>query len=137
MFQVKVRTNFTLDRGASKKTAKFILGNFGNSALQYMKKYPGQKNPDSKYVRGFGTPPNRTSEDLGARWTSKVTSKSNTITLIIANNASYAQWVQSRFLQAEVHKDWWQTEQDMIDELLPDLLSQFAKHLPSFIILNK
>lgn len=111
------------------------MNNWGARALQFMKQYPPQRNPDSVYVRGFGIPPNqRVSEDLGARWVKKLQQKARKTILIIGNNASYAQYVQSRELQAQIHRDWWQTEYDMIDQLFPILIDEFERFLPTAIV---
>lgn len=132
---MNISRNFRLRPSNFYSIATIILNNFGDSALQFLKQYPPQRNPDTRYVRGFGIPPNsRTSEDLGARWNKKLSRKGTTLILDIGNNASYPQYVQSRFLQSSIHRDWWQTDEDMIDQLYPDLLNQFNQFLPGAIV---
>ena len=134
MFSLKFTRNFRLDRDQAWQDVTFLMSNFGSRGLQYLKKYPPQRNPRSEYVRGFGYPPIRTSEDLGPRWNKSVKRTKKGVLLTIGNNASYAQYVQSRQLQAGIHRNWWQTEEDMIELLFPDLLDEFARFLPVFIV---
>lgn len=137
MFNIKFTRNFRLDRDQAWLDVVFLMNNFGSRALQFLKAYPPQRNSDTKYVRGFGIPPRRTSEDLGARWNKSVKRTKKGVLLTIGNNASYAQYVQSRQSQSNIHRDWWQTEEDMIEALFPDLLDEFARYLPGFVIRSR
>ena len=79
-----------------------------------IKPYPPPP-PDSRYVRG--APPH--SEKLGSRWTTRRISDQGFAGREIGNNASYGPFVQSRELQARVHQDRWQTDEEIITRELP------------------
>jgi hypothetical protein len=135
MLKVIFRRNFNLNPTVTIRIASTLFENFGARALTFLKRYPPQRNPNTRYVRGFGYPPNRrVSEDLGVRWNKQLIVKRRQISLIIGNNASYAQFVQSRQLQAEIHQNWWNTEEDMIESLYPQLQDEFAEFLPVYIL---
>lgn len=131
----RVSRNFALKPSNFFQIANVLLNNFGDRCLDFIKSYPAQRNPDTDYVRGFGIPPNqRTSEDLGARWNKKISRRNTAIILDIGNNASYAQYVQSLIDQASIHRDWWQTDNDMIEQLYPGLQNEFIQFLPGSIV---
>lgn len=93
----------------------------GVEIIRFLKDYPSQRNPNTDYVRGFGFPPNRrVSENLGSQWGYKYSHKDTRV----FNNASYSGYVQRLEFQAEIHQDWWQTDQDAIDSVLPDELER-------------
>lgn len=89
-----------------------------------MKPYPPPP-PNSTYVRG--APPR--SEKLGSRWTSRRIAGDGFVGREVGNNASYAPWVQSRELQARVHQDRWQTDEDVIREALPATVADVRRAL--------
>lgn len=86
----------------------------------FMAKYPDQKNPNSRYIRGRGWADADgrvrvlTSENLGKRWATRVTTTGNGLIGKVGNNASYGPFVQSDAFQASVHRGWWQTDRDAI-----------------------
>ena len=138
MLQVKVTRNFKIDPKKYRDGIYLIFLRFKDRGLKFFKKYPTQRNPDTKYERGFGVRPNqRVSEDLGARWTGEITRGNGEIRIDFGNNASYSPFVQSLQYQADVHRDWWQTDEQMIDIYLPMLEDDFLKFLPSAIIVDK
>lgn len=98
---------------------------------RYMAKYPAQRNPKTRYVRGRGWADasgkvrHFTSEHLGKRWTTKVESTGDGVQGKVGNNASYAPYVQSKKLQANVHKKWWQTDADAIRDNRKDIVRDF------------
>lgn len=89
-----------------------------------MKPYPPPP-PDSTYVRG--APPH--SEKLGSRWTSRRISGDGFSGREIGNNASYGPFVQSRELQARVHQDRWQTDEEIISRELPATVADVRRAL--------
>lgn len=130
--------NFTFDPAKVNRTIYAVFLRFKDRGLKFFKKYPPQKNPDSKYERGFGFRPNqRVSEDLGARWVSEILYGSGFVRIDFGNNASYSPFVHAEGLQAGIHQDWWQTDQQMIDLFLPQLEDDFVKFLPNAIVSSK
>lgn len=126
---ITVETNNAL-RGYSRSQMNQVYSVFynklGSSIIRFLKRYPRQRNPDSMYVRGFGVPPNsRTSEDLGSRWAS--THSHNSVRIL--NNTSYSGYVQRAEFQAAIHQNWWQTDDDAIDQVLPAELDEFIEIL--------
>lgn len=89
-----------------------------------MKPYPPPP-PDSRYVRG--APPR--SEKLGSRWTTRRIAGDGFVGREVGNNASYGPWVQSSELQARVHKDRWQTDEDVIKQALPAAVAAVERAL--------
>lgn len=111
---------------------------YGDRMVAYMKKYPPQRNPETNYIRGYGVQGGkRTSEDLGARWNKRIVRRKKSLLMDIGNNASYGPFVQSLLLQASIHRDWWQTEQDMVDEFLDGMMSDLDRGLEAYIVRNK
>ena len=98
---------------------------------RYMAKYPPQRNPRTRYVRGRGWADKDgrvrhfTSEHLGKRWTTKVESTRDRVQGTVGNNASYGPLVQSKKFQAAVHKNWWQTDADAIRDNRKDIVQDF------------
>lgn len=138
MIQVKFTRNFRIDPTKYRNGIYLIFLRFKDRGLKFLKKYPPQRNPDSTYERGFGVRPNqRISEDLGARWTGEITRGQGEIRIDFGNNASYAPFVQATGYQAEIHQDWWQTDEQMIDLFLPGLEDDFVKFLPNYIVVDK
>ena len=80
-----------------------------------LQEYPPPR-PGSRYVRGRGwadangVVTRLTSEQLGKRWTIKVTSSATELVGRVGNNVSYAPFVQSRQFQARVHQGRWLTD---------------------------
>lgn len=137
MIQIKFSRNFRVDPKKYRDGVYLIFLRFKDRGLKFLKKYPPQRNPDTNYERGFGVRPNqRVSEDLGARWAGEIHRGNGEIRIDFGNNASYAPFVQSLQYQADIHKDWWQTDEQMIDIYLPMLESDFIKFLPNMIIVD-
>lgn len=138
MLQIKFNRNFRFDPYKVNRTIYAIFLRFKDRGLKYFKKYPPQKNPDSKYERGFGIRPNqKISEDLGARWNADIVYGSGFVRIDFGNNASYAPFVHAEGMQAEIHQNWWQTDSQMIDLFLPQLENDFVNFLPSAIVSSK
>jgi hypothetical protein len=100
-----------LDRGAAA-----VLGG--------MKPYPAPP-PGSRYVRG--APPH--SEKLGSRWTSRQIRGADYVGREVGNNASYAPWVQAAQVQARVHQERWQTDEQVITRELPAIAADVEQSL--------
>lgn len=134
MITIKVSRNFNLRKDAVKKAVSLVYNSVSDSYLDFLKKYPTQKNPETTYKRGYGRigAKVQTSEDLGARWTKKISLQN--LTLEIGNNASYAPYVQSSELQAEFHKDWWQTDQDAINEYEPLMFEYMSRLITDYVV---
>ena len=86
-----------------------------------MKVYPPQP-AGSTYRRGQDP----RSEDLGGKWTTKVTATANGLTGKIGNNVSYAPWVQSHQFQAR-HMGYWQTDMEVIDKNRAAIVADFQQ----------
>lgn len=129
MITIKVTRNFDLNNDVVRESVRDIYNVVGDTYLDYLKSYPRQRNPDSDYIRGYGMAgaKRQTSEDLGARWTKVV--EASRLIMEIGNNASYAPYVQSEELQADIHRHWWQTDVDAINmysDLLTNYMSRFV-----------
>ncbi len=83
-----------------------------------MKEYPPVR-PGQRYRRG--TDPR--SERLGQRWTQRVMRDASSVTGEVGNNASYGPWVQSHEFQAWMHRGRWTTDQQALEDDLPELES--------------
>jgi len=89
-----------------------------------MKPYPPPP-PNSRYVRG--APPH--SEKLGSRWTSRSISGEGFVGREVGNTASYAPRVQSAERQAPIHCGRWQTDEQVITQELPAVVSDVRRAL--------
>lgn len=135
MLQVKFSRNFKLDPKGVRGVVYQVFNRTRSRGLKFLKRYPPQRNPNTTYERGFGVRPNqRISEDLGARWIADLIQSGSEIRIDFGNNASYAVYVQSLQYQAEIHQDWWQTDEEMIDRFLPEMENDIIKFLPSAIV---
>lgn len=135
MLQVKFSRNFKLDPKGVKGVVYQVFNRTKDRGLKFLKKYPPQRNPETKYERGFGVRPNqRVSEDLGARWIGSIVATSSEIRIDFGNNATYAPFVQSLQYQADIHREWWQTDEEMIDRFLPEIENDIIKFLPIAIV---
>lgn len=80
-------------------------------------------------------PPQRTTTyvrtlRLGGGWHVEPVKKVfNGLEIIVGNNMKYAHWVQSRLLQAWMHKDHWQTEEDVIERLADKQLNRIENFI--------
>jgi hypothetical protein len=95
-----------------------------------MKEYPPAPS-GSRYIRGYGWRGGpMTSEKLGQRWTTRVTTTSNGVIGKVGNNASYGPWVQSARFQTRIHKrTGWTTDQQAIDKNLPAIQADFQREI--------
>ena len=80
--------------------------------------YPPQRppaNPKRRYIRGYGMEGGKaTSENLGKSWTSKVQATIQGLLGVVGNDTTYGPWVQSEQFQARIHRNYWQTDRDVI-----------------------
>ena len=126
-----IDTNVARNRRNAKKAIQLIFKKYGSDYLRFMKEYPPQRNPETKYVRGN---PLQGSEDLGARWNMRMLSRSDIVVLSIRNNTSYVEWVQDRDFQADVHREWWQTYQDANELFTPLIESKLTSVIPNAVL---
>ena len=84
-------------------------------------KYPPPR-PNQRYRRGQG-PTNRagrvtrrTSQNLGARWTERISGSGFTVRGEVGNNVTYGPYVQAANRQAWMHRGRWITDQQVIDQ---------------------
>ncbi len=68
-----------------------------------MKTYPMQR--PTTYVR---------TGRLGRSWTTRPIREPGAVGRQVGNATDYAPWVQSQKLQAWMHRDWWQTDEEVI-----------------------
>jgi len=135
MIQVKFFRNFKLDPKKVDRTVYAVFLRLKDRGLNFLKKYPPQRNPNTKYERGFGVRPNqRVSEDLGARWNAEISYSASAVRVDFGNNASYSPFVMAKQYQADIHRDWWQTDEDMIELFQPQLTDDLVRFLPQAII---
>lgn len=80
-----------------------------------MKVYPPPR-PRQRYRR-TGT--------LGRRWTKRVRSSSDGVVGVVGNNTTYAPWVQSSRFIAWMHKDRWQTDEQVMEQHRPRIVEFF------------
>lgn len=105
-----------------------------NRILQDIRPYPPAI-PGSKYIRGWGYAGGpRTSEDLGNRWTTRVTRTGAKLEGRVGNNASYAPYVQhdARFPhphQARIHQRRWQTDAQVLEQRAAAIRRAFAARI--------
>ena len=52
---------------------------------------------------------------LGRRWTTDVRSDHGGLTGRVGNNTEYGPWVQSERFQAWMHRDYWQTDEEVLE----------------------
>ena len=83
-----------------------------------MAKYPRQRNMSTTYRR-TGT--------LGRRWTTKVKTSQGGARGVVGNNTRYAPWVQSERFQAGQHRNWWQTDEDVVTDNEDAIVTDFRK----------
>ena len=76
----------------------------GKEIEKRMKKYPPEK-PESTYQR---------TKLLGQSWTTQTRDKG--FTVIVGNNVEYGPFVQSQKDQAWMHKDFWHTDEQVVEE---------------------
>lgn len=75
----------------------------------------------------------RSSERLNTKWTSRVTVDKAAVLGEIGNTASYADWVQG-FRQADFHDQrGWQTIEDAVNQVYPDIEKNFEEATRKFI----
>ncbi len=97
-----------------------------------LQEYPPPR-PGSRYVRGRGMADadgvvrRLTSEQLGKRWTTKVSASSTELVGTVGNNASYAPFVQSRQFQARVHRGRWPTDASVMNRNAPAIVRDFEQ----------
>lgn len=89
--------------------------------------------PNTRYVRGRGWANKNgvvtrfTSEKLGSRWTSKVTTDAGGVTGTVGNNASYVRYVQSKRDQAWMHKGRWETDEGALEKERPVIMNDLKR----------
>jgi hypothetical protein len=98
-----------------------------------MAMYPPVR-PGSRYSRGEGwrnkdgRVTRFTSENLGKKWTTKVTRSLAGIIGKVGNDVSYGPFVQSKQFQARVHQGrWTNTDEAVLAEYLPTITDDFNK----------
>lgn len=70
-------------------------------------------------------PPKPTSNrdgTLGRKWTVEVKQRPGEIATEIGNDAGYAPWVQSHQFQAWMHRGYWQTDQQVLNQRASDII---------------
>ena len=94
-----------------------------------VKQYPPEP-AGTKYRRGQDP----RSEDLGGRWTGRVTPDAAAVLGKVGNNASYAPWVQSHQFQAR-HMSHWKRHTDLaiIDKNRKAIVDDFAREIAKAI----
>lgn len=97
-----------------------------------MKIYPPQRT-GSTYIRGYGFPGRPTSERLGQSWTTVVRRIHDGVEGEVGNNTSYGPRVQSKRLQANVHKGRWQTDEDVMAQEERAIVQDFEKSIQDAI----
>jgi len=68
-----------------------------------------------------------TSEQLGKKWTSVVVREPHGVTGKVGNNVSYGPLVQSKRLQARIHRGRWVTDEQVIEEESPAIIRDFER----------
>jgi hypothetical protein len=71
-------------------------------------------------------PPKPTSHrdgTLGKAWTVTVVQKPGSIESQVSNRVSYAPWVQNYQFQARMHRNYWQTDREVIEKRAPDIIA--------------
>lgn len=66
---------------------------------------------------------------LGNAWTHKVERISGGVQGIVGNRIKYAPFVQSGRFQARIHRGRWQTAEQVIDQLLQGIISDFSESI--------
>lgn len=82
-----------------------------------MADYPPQR-PGSAYVR-TGT--------LGRRWTKEVTQSGGGLVGKVGNNTAYGPFVQSQQFQADVHRNRWQTDEQVVKRNEAAIVQDFRR----------
>ncbi len=77
--------------------------------------------PGSPYVRGGPG-----SENLGQKWTSRVTIGSGNFEGELGNNVSYGPFVQSEEFQATIHQGRWSTIEQIVESEMGNINAIFA-----------
>jgi len=103
-----------------------------------MATYPPVR-PGQRYIRGRG-PTNAagevlrlTSQQLGKRWTERITEGGGTITGELGNNATYGPYVQDSELQAWMHRDRWVTNEQAAEDNAGEIQGFFTDAIDEFI----
>lgn len=100
-------------------------------------RYPRQRT-GSRYVRGRGMANAQgrvtrlTSQRLGTRWTTKITSSATELRGKVGNNVTYGPYVQDAQRQARVHAGVWSTDQSVMDLHRGEILGIFDRALRNF-----
>lgn len=95
-------------------------------------RYPRQRS-GSRYVRGRGMANSRgqvrrlTSQRLGTRWTTRVSTSGGEIKGEVGNNVTYGPYVQDAQRQARVHRGVWQTDEDVINQNQREIVGVFDR----------
>lgn len=95
-------------------------------------RYPRQRS-GSRYVRGRGMANSRgqvrrlTSQRLGTRWTTRVSTSGGEIKGEVGNNVTYGPYVQDAQRQARVHRGVWQTDEDVMRRREPAIRGIFER----------
>jgi hypothetical protein len=95
-----------------------------NLVLGRMATYPPQR-VGSSYVR-TGT--------LGRRWTSTTPAMTGTeLRGKVGNNTVYGPMVQSQQFQSRVHRNRWQTDAQVMERSLPDIIRLFERRVQEIL----
>jgi hypothetical protein len=78
-------------------------------------------------------PTSRRDGTLGKEWTTKVQLSGDTLEGKVGTNIIYAPWVQSSRFQAWMHKEWWQTDEDVMRASVSDIEHLFNTHIANFL----